>query len=280
MINRWPRFVFLTVLLVAVGATHAAGPTVMILMQEKVMGLFGTSGWEVPTQAELTLMEQFSQRGYTVIDPQTLRRNLVQSKGLRMLEGDNKGAAAVGLQHGATLSILGTAISKPAGAKLYGTQMQSIQATLTARVIQNDVARVIATGTATAAKPHIDEVQGGTLAIQEAAMDLAGQLLGQLASVRTPSGAGGGSVVVNISGLKSYRHLDFVMYFFETEAKGVNKVDLRSFTSGVADIALGYQGKIDALARFIATKKFRGFRLEPTYVTANRIDLAVVLDQR
>jgi len=251
----------------------------MILMQEKVMGVFGTSGWEVPTQAELTLMEHFSQRGYTVIDPQTLRRNLVQAKGLRMLEGDNKGAAAVGLQHGAALSIIGTAISKPAGAKLYGTQMQSIQATLTARVVKNDSAKVVATGSATTAKPHIDEVQGGTLAIQEAATELAEQLLGKLAAVSSPSAAGKGAVEVNISGLKSYRHLDFIMYFFETEAKDVKKVDLRSFTSGVAAVALTYSGKIDTLARFIATKKFKGFRLEPTYVTADRMDLAVVLDK-
>jgi hypothetical protein len=152
----------------SVSAQAADRPKIMVLIQEKVMGVFGTTGWEVPNQAELTLIQTFREKGLTVVDSQAVRRNLIQAQGVRMFEADNKGAAATGIQHGAQISIVGTAIAKPAGAKIYGTQMQSIQATLTTREIQNDDARVIATGTATAAKVHVDEIQGGHLAIQEA----------------------------------------------------------------------------------------------------------------
>jgi len=47
----------------------------------------------------------------------------------------------------------------------------------------------------------------------------------------------------------------------------------------VAELALGYQEVVRSLARVIANKKFTGFRLEPTNVTANHLDLVVVLDK-
>lgn len=256
----------------------AAGPKLLILMQEKVMGVFGTTGWEVPTEAELTLMEYFSGQGYEVVDVTSMRRNLEQQRGLRLLAGDNQGAAATGLQHGARWSILGTAISKPAGAKLYGTQMQSIQATLTARVVDNDTARVVATATATTAKPHIDEVQGGVLAIQEAAKTLAADLSAQMQSAAT-SPAQSSTVLVNVSGLVSFRHLEFIMNYLQTEVAGVQGTTLDNFNSGLAEIRVTHPGGGDAIAGAVSSKRFTGFRLEPRYVTPSRVDLSVVLSQ-
>lgn len=255
----------------------AAGPKLLILMQEKVMGVFGTTGWEVPTQAELTLMEHFAGQGYEVVDLTTMRRNLEQQRGLKMLAGDDHGAAVTGLQHGARWSILGTAISKPAGAKLFGTQMQSIQATLTARVVDNDTARVIATATATTAKPHIDEVQGGVLAIQEAARKLAADLSGQIQHTAAP--AAGGTVMINVSGLVSFRHLQFLMDYLQSEVPGVADLTLDNFNSGLAEIRVTHPGGGDAIAGAVSAKRFTGFRLEPGYVSESRVDMAVVLDQ-
>ena len=181
-------FLFL-LLSVSGNPVHAESkPTLMIIMDEKVMGVFGTTGFEVPTQAEISLMQHFSGMGFNVVDPKTVKRNITQAKGLRLLEGDDMAAAAVGLQHGAQYSIIGTAISKPGGAKLYGTQMQSIHATLTARVVRNSDARVIATASASAAQAHIDEVRGGAMAIEKAAQQLAQQLSGQIPA----AGAGAG----------------------------------------------------------------------------------------
>lgn len=242
------------------------------------MGVFGTTGWEVPTEAELTLMEFFSAQGYDVIDASTMRRNLEQQRGLKLLAGDNQGAAATGLQHGARWSILGTAISKPAGAKLYGTQMQSIQATLTARVVDNDTASVIATATATSARPHIDEVQGGVLAIQEAARKLAADLSAQMQHAAT-SQQDGGMVTLNVSGLVSFRHLEFIMSYLQSEIPDASDVTLDNFNSGLAEIRLSHPGGADAIASAVSSKRFTGFRLEPRYVSGSRVDISVVLDQ-
>ena len=92
--------------------------------------------------------------------------------------------------------------------------------------------------------------------------------------------SGAQEITLNISGLVSYRHLDLVMNYFEKEIKGVKAVYLRNFSEGLADLAVDYHGLMENLARFVARKRFKGFRLEPTNVTANRMDLAVVLDKR
>lgn len=251
-------------------------PTVMVVLQEKVMGVLGTTGWEVPTQAELTLMEKIQEQGFPVVDPATVRRNIVQSKGLRMLEADNLGAAAVGLQHGAQISILGTAISKPAGAKLFETQMQSIQATVTARVIQNDTGKIIATGSATSAVAHIDEVRGGALALEEATQELAAELVPKLVAATDSREGAPRMITLNITGLKSYRHLDYILYFFEEKVTGIAEVYLRDFSNSVAEVSLMYADQSAVLARIVAKEKFRGFRLEPTNVTENRIDISAI----
>ena len=253
-------------------------PTVMVLLQENVMGMFGTTGWEVPTQAELTVMGKIQEQGFPVVDPETVRRNIVQSKGLRMLEADNRSVASVGLQHGAQISILGTAISKPAGAKLYETQMQSIQATVTARVIQNDTGEVIATASATAAAAHIDEVQGGALALEEAADKLAAELLPKLVAATDVEKGDARMITLNITSLKSYRHLDYILYFFESKVPGISEVYLRDFTNNVAAVSLTYADQSAVLARLVAKDQFRGFRLEPTNVTDNRIDLSAIAE--
>lgn len=253
-------------------------PTVMVILQEKVAGVFGTTGWEVPTQAELTLIAALTEAGFPVVDAETARSNLDQAKGLRLLEADNRSAAALGLQHGAQISIIGTAISKPAGAKLLETQMQSLQATVTARAIANDTARVLASGSANAAVAHIDEVAGGVQALDQATQKLAASLVPQLVLATEMSDDAPRAIRVNISGLKSYRHLDYLLYFFETKVAGISEVYLREFTNTVANVSMQYNDQSAVLARKVAKQKFKGFRLEPTQVTDNRIDFSVVGD--
>lgn len=253
-------------------------PTVLVVLQEKVAGVFGTTGWEVPTQAELTLMAALKKAGFPVVDETTVRSNLDQARGLRLLEADNRSAAALGLQHGAQISIVGTAISKPAGAKLMETQMQSIQATVTARAIANDTGAVLATGSANAAVAHIDEIAGGTQALDKATRVLAETFVPELLAATEKSTGDARAIRINISGLKSYRHLDYILYFFEDKVSGISEVYLREFTNTVATVNMEYNDQSAVLARKVAKKKFKGFRLEPNEVTDKRIDFSVVGD--
>ncbi len=255
-------------------------PKVMVIIEEKVAGLFGTTGWETVGQAESALASKLMAAGFPVVDAQTVRRNVSRDKALQLLAGDDKAAAAAGLQFGAQVIVTGTAISKNAGGKLLGTNMQTLQATVQVRAVWSDDARVIATQSAHSSKAHIDELQGGVLAIQEASAEVAdglsAALLGELAKRHSAAPA---QLTLMISGLVSYRHLAFVQQFLENGVKGVKAVHVRQFAEGSAELGLDYAGKSQVIARDLANQKFTGFRLEPTSVTPNRLDIRAVLER-
>lgn len=260
----------------ALGLLHALKekPKVMVIIDEKVGGMYGTTGWEGVGQAESTIMEKFIAAGFNVVDPATVKANITRDKALRMLEGDAAASAAEGLKYGAQIVITGKAFAKNAGGTLYGTKMQSLQATLQARVVRTDTAKVISSRSATGAQVHIDELQGGALAIKEAGEKLADDLMQDI--IKQWSGEVYGrsqEITVMISGLTSYNHLAAIKKFLEKETQGVKAVHQRSFTGGVAELSLDYGGKSGNIADELANRRFPGFRLEPTNVTPNRIDV-------
>lgn len=266
----------------ALGLLHALKekPKVMVLIEEKVggPGYLGTTAWEDVGQAESTVMEGLLQAGFNVVDPATVRANISRDKALRLLEGDPKAAVAAALQHGAQVIITGRAFSKHAGGKLLGTNMKSIQATLQARVIRADDGRVIASRSEQGRTAHIDEIQGGALAIKEASERLSETLVNDILSSWKKEVYGRAQeVTLVISGLASYRHLSAVKAFLENDLQGVKAVHQRSFTHGVAELLLDYGGKASFMADELANRQFAGFRLEPTNVTQNRLDVRAVL---
>lgn len=267
----------------ALGLLHVLveKPKVMIIMDEKVGGLYGSSEAENVGQAESTMMEKFINAGFNVVDPETVRANITRDKTLRILEGDNAAAAAEGLKYGAQIVITGKAFSKNAGGKLYGTNMQSLQATLQARAIRTDTAKVMASKSAQGAQVHIDELQGGALAIKEASEKMSDELIAMI--LKQWSGEVYGrsqEITVMISGLVSYKHLAAIKKILEKETQGVKAVYQRSFTKGVAELALDYGGKSTNIADELSTRKFTGFRLEPTNVTPNRIDVMAIPERK
>lgn len=254
-------------------------PRLWVLIEEKAIWILDTADIsENPGQAEITLMEELGRLGYKVVDSATVRKNITQTKLLRTLEGDKEAAATVGLQHGAQFSVVGKAISKLGKAKLYGTEMKSIHATVNARIIRNADARIVASASANASVAHLDEVIGGAMAIEKAAKELAGNLDRRLAIHSSEEKEAGREVVVNLSGLKSYRHLDFVITRLETRIEGVASVKLQGYTSGAAELLLRYRGDLKTLAGQLTREKFVNFRLKPTHVTSNRIDIKIIID--
>jgi hypothetical protein len=77
----------------------------------------------------------------------------------------------------------------------------------------------------------------------------------------------------------SYRHLSFIQQFLEQNVQGVKAVQMRQFAQGSAELGIDYAGRSDAIAAQLANQKFTGFRLEPTSVTPNRLDIRAVLER-
>jgi hypothetical protein len=253
-------------------------PKVMVIIEEQVGGLFGTTEWRNVGQAESTIVDRLMAAGFSVVDPAMVRTNTSREKAILLLEGDEKAAVAASIQYGAQVMITGRAFSKNAGGRLLGTQIQSIQATLQARVYRADDGRIISSRSEQATKAHIDEMQGGALAIKEASEKLSDALIKDiLDSWKKEVYGRSQEITLVISGLVSYQDLTAVKKFLENDLQGVKAVHQRNFTQGTAELQLDYGGKTSFIADELASKRFTGFRLEPINVTANRLDLRVVI---
>ncbi|OQX17818.1 MAG: hypothetical protein BWK76_09440 [Desulfobulbaceae bacterium A2] len=264
----------------ALGLLHTLveKPKVMVIIDEKVGGMYGTTAYEVVGQAEITLNEQLLAAGFNVVDPQTVRTNISRDQALRMLEGDDRAAAAAGLKYGAQVVITGKAFAKNAGGKMYNSNLQSLQATVQARAVRSDDGKVISARSAQGRKANIDELQGGALAIRQATENLARTMLTDIAANWQGEVYGRQKeITLMISGLVSYRHLAAIKTFLEKEMQGVRAVHQRSFTAGTAELMLDYGGKSSHIADELANRKFTGFRLEPTNVTPSQVDVQAVL---
>lgn len=273
----WPVLAGLLFCLLAWPASAWSKETLWVLMEEKVVWVLDTTDIaEKPGQAEITIIEELSARGYDVVDAATVRKGITQAQGLRTLEGDDQAAAAIGLQYGAGYSVVGSAIAKFGAAGIYGTNMKTVHATVTARLIRNADARIAASASANASVAHLDEVQGGAMAIERAAREVAAQLDAKFRELAAARQADGTEMALTISGLKSFRHLDAIMEVLEGSFPGVEKVNLGSFTSGTAQVTVIYRGELRDLASLLSRERFSGFRLEPTHVISNRIDLKAV----
>lgn len=273
-------YLLIMVLSMSVIGFAEAKPSVMVLIEEKNIGAASDAAVEALSQAEITLIQRLRQAGYQIVDAQTLKNTVETGQGLGSLVRDNRRAAEAGLDQGAELMLLGTSVSKPGGIRIKDSQLQSIRATVSARMIDNKSVRVLASGMATAARPHIDEQQGGTIAIEFAANDLADSLIARLEANnrRASAQAVGADTEVNISGLASFRHLDALMTYLETQVEQTDQVVLNHFSAGTADISVKHQGGGRAIASAVSDKQFDGFRLELRYVGSTRVELMVVTD--
>jgi len=252
---------------------------VMVVIEEKVAGIFGTTAWEDLGQAESTIAEKLLNAGFDVVDPHTVKSNISRDKALLLIEGDPRAAAEAGLRYGAQIVIAGKAISKNAGGKLLGTRMQSLQATIQARMIRTDDAKILAARSEQGQQAHIDEVQGGVLAIKEASAKLADLLISDIQRQWTKEFfSHSHEIQISIVGLVSYRHLDAVKRYLETGIPSVKSVKQRSFAEGSAELSIDYDGDSSGIAANLSNRNFTGYRLEPTSVTPNRINLRVVLE--
>ncbi len=259
-------------------AVSAREPTVLVVVEEKVMGVFDTTGFEEPGHVEGLLDQELLRRGFVVLDLAEAERRVGRARARQLLEGDEVAAREVALQAEADFILSGTATAKPAGTPLFGTNMKSLQANVVLRLIRSD-GRVIGAGNGQAAQAHLDEVQGGLLALTKATEQAVAALASSFDQASQADQRAGAPLTVQIKGLVSYRHLDFLLGYLQQEMQGVDDATLRSFHGGVAELAISSGNDAAHFARAIGQVEFRGFSLDVTHVSPSLIEMEAVLDE-
>lgn len=225
---------------------------------------------------ESAIIGQFLQKGFKVVDSDTVKRVTERDQFLHVLEGDNILAAKIGLQYGAEVVIIGKAAASSSGYVMRGSNLQSIHANVTARVIRADNAEIIASGDKFSDKAHISVIEGARQAFKTAGEKLAISLIEQILAKWSDETTNLGSVELVISGLDSFNDLIALKEALKQNVRGVKSIHQRSFTSGVAKLEIDLRGDTQTLAEMLATLKMGNVMLDITDMTQNKIQAIVV----
>jgi len=224
------------------------------------------------TSAETAVIEQFRVKGFEVVDSGQAKDNQNRDAILSAIEGDAKKAAAIAAAQHAELIVTGKAVATVAtGINLGG--MKSCQANITARVVRAGDARIVATASEHAAYPHIDELTGGTLAIEKAAKKAGETLIAKVVAEAQKNFYNENSVTVRVQGYKNYAELQQFTMAIKNYIRGLKNVYERGSAAGYATLDVKILGTAQQLAREFANKNLAPFEVEVTNVSANRVDL-------
>lgn len=249
-------------------------PRVMVMMEEQNIG---EDHWHWGVDlgvSEAALVEKFRTKGFQVVDKTQAMKKITREALESALEGDAKAAVAQALKSGAEVLVVGKAFAREASKAseiLGGTGMTSCQATVQARALNADDAKILASKTQTAPAAHIDATTGGTLALEKAGNLLGDYLIEQIlkgwASTAT-------TVTMNVRGVTMGDLMDFEKTL-EFEIRGVEGIDQRDFSGGVAEMEVKTWRNAKDLGREMSAKTLEKFKVNVTSMTANTIALRV-----
>jgi len=228
------------------------------------------------TQAENTMIEVFQDKGFPMVDPATVRANIKREQALAALEGDTRAAAAIGLSFEAEVVITGKAIAKVASSRIKALgDMKSCQANVNAKVIKTDDGTIIATGSEHAAAVHIDEITGGTQAIEKATQKLSKELIKKILKKWRDEFYTQTTVKLRINGLESQAQLSEFIGILKYYMRGVKQANQRNYAAGTAEVDVKITGNANQLARELERKNLDKFEAKINRTTANTINLTL-----
>ncbi|HLA48402.1 MAG TPA: flagellar assembly protein T N-terminal domain-containing protein [Nitrospinota bacterium] len=249
-------------------------PRMMVIIDEKIGS--AESGYSTNlSESETVIIQKFTEKGFNFVDEATVKKNIKRNMALQAIAGDDSAAASIGLEHGAEVVIIGSAVAKLAGKGIAGTEMKSIHASITVRAVRADTGEIISSASEKGATAHLDETAGGALAIKKAGEKLASSLIDQIIAKWSGEVGGQTTVQLTVSGI-DFVSLNKFKTIIQSQVRGVLKLNQRSFTAGVAVIDVETKTNAQSMAEELAMKNFETFKVEIIGLSANKIDVKVI----
>lgn len=253
----------------------AGNPRLMVLITEQNIGQTQYSGLDVNLNvAENAIMENMRNKGFEFVDQETNERNMRKDKALAAMQGDAAAAAFIGDRAGAEVIITGKSFAKEAsGVSDMLGGMKSMQATVSVKAINTDDGRVLVSKSQSDKTVHIDEVAGGTKAIEMAANKVADYLADEIVKKFT---RGSNTVTLNISGITDYQMYTDLVNILKYEIRGIKGVSEREMAGSTGLIEVDTKFNSGQLTSELLYKTFPNFRVRVISRTANKINLKLV----
>jgi len=251
-------------------------PRMMLLVDEKNIGV--SEKWYYfsvdITACETAMIDVFRNKGFEVVDPGVAKENAQREQVVAALEGNAQKAAALAKTQDAEWIITGKAVANVASGFNMGG-MKSCQANITARLVRADDAKIIATASEHAAVPHIDEVTGGTQAIEKASRKCAENLMQKVLAEAQKSFYNQATVNLRVEGFQSYNELQDFINKMKYYVRGIKSVNERGVSGAYANLDVKIVGNAGQLARELERKNIEPFNLKVTGSSANRVEVAI-----
>ena len=258
-------------------------PSIVIFLSEQNVGeMSARRSWaqdpltKLPLIVEDALSGYMRDKGFVIVNPGTVLVDNVHLEPEAMgPQLSDKTAIKLAQQVGADVVVTGQAVARLSG-NVLGTEMKSVEATLSGRTVRVDNGSVMGAFDASGAAVHANEMVAGTEALANAASNVVEDLTRHIAV-----GWGQGirqTVLVEliVHGIREY--IDFVKFrrILKNEMRGVKNVYLRTIKSGEAKMDVDLQGDTRTLADELMLKNFEGFGINIFEVSQNTIKLEFI----
>ncbi len=250
----------------------AGNPKLMVLITESNVGSSAIGGIDAQLgTAENTIIEAMRNKGFDFVDPETAEKSIRRDKALAALDGDAQAAAFIGERAGAEVIITGKSFAKEATVAndMLGG-MKSIQATVSVKAFNTDDGRILVSKVETGRAVHIEEITGGTKAIEQASAKLADYLAEEIVK---KFARGGNTVTLNVTGASNYDLYQELVNVLKYEVRGVKAVNDREITGNTGLVEVETKFNSSQLAQELLYKNFTKFSVKILSRTANRINL-------
>ena len=250
----------------------AGNPKLMVLITESNVGSSAIGGIDAQLgTAENTIIEAMRNKGFDFVDPETAEKSIRRDKALAALDGDAQAAAFIGERAGAEVIITGKSFAKEATVAndMLGG-MKSIQATVSVKAFNTDDGRILVSKVETGRAVHIEEIVGGTKAIEQASQKLADYMAEEIVK---KFARGGNTVTLNVTGASNYDLYQELINVLKYEVRGVKAVNDREITGNTGLVEVETKFNSSQLAQEMLYKNFAKFSVKILSRTANRINL-------
>jgi hypothetical protein len=246
-------------------------PRFMVMINEKNLGAYSVS------EAENVITSYLLSKGLDVVDMELVKTNIDRDKALHAMMSGPQAAAALGLQFGAEVIVVGKAIVKGSAEHVKETSFRSYQARVSLKFIKTDTAEVLAYGNRSAARIHVDDVVGGSQAIHAATAALIADLMPRVLGRWKKQGKKGAhKIQLVISNVRQIWQIAAVKKLLRKQIRGIRSVIQRSFVSGVVIFDLIYSRDAQNLAEALTLAKSGYFSLKVVGITPGKLDVQLL----
>jgi hypothetical protein len=265
---------WLLVLAWAAGAMSslAQNPKVMLLIDEKSLGTIATA--EIEAMGVSMLLE----KNVPIVDQDMVRANIKKDQKMLKMAGDSRGAAALGLQYGADVIVVGEAVAKPSARRIAESNLRTYQAVVTLRAVRTDNSATIASASENASKVGLEDVAGSSEALKAAGQASLSKLIPQILDAWAKGGGDGGgtTITVTIGGVDQAWKLKAIREKLRGMDDVVVNVLQKSYTAGLAIFEVEAVIPAEQLSEKLVLNAPDGLKFQVLSVATAKMELRAV----